>query len=264
MSKLQIQYSKELAKELGKIAVYLPGEKVNVGDIIAFPFGKSFLGKPRPLGTFKKITSLQKLNVKYTEPLFSNQPDTYQFSSKNAVDFNFSIGANADLGNDDLPKGNAKMKISFTSEGAIYFLAVDCDKKQLDDLSALENEINAKGKKMLWKDTFLVTSVTVAKKAFIAQSRSKTSELLIDGNIQGLKSNTAKIDAETKLKINKQEGDIFIKDWSNNVTVFIDLVRFEEEVFSENYRGDKAISNEKFEESRISFKPVLIEDLLTD
>ncbi|QMU63798.1 MAG: hypothetical protein GKR88_05485 [Flavobacteriaceae bacterium] len=264
MSKLQIQYSKELAEELGKIAVYLPGEQVNVGDIITFPNGKSFLGKSRPIGTFKKVTSLKNLDVKYTDPSFSRKPDSYQFSSKNAVNFNFNIDSNADLGSDELPKSDAKMKINFTSEGAIYFLAVDCDKKELDDLNALENEINAKEKKMLWKDTFLVTSVTVARKAFIAQSRSKTSELLINGNIQGIQSGTVKIGAKTNLGINKQQGDIFIKDWSNDVTVFMDLIRFEKEVFSENYRGNKTTSTKEVEESRILFKPVLIEDLLTD
>lgn len=34
---LQIQYSKKIAKELGKVAVSLPGEEINVGDIIQFP-----------------------------------------------------------------------------------------------------------------------------------------------------------------------------------------------------------------------------------
>ncbi|UHO40601.1 hypothetical protein H5J24_11955 [Chryseobacterium capnotolerans] len=43
---LQIKYSTEIAKELGKIAVYLPGEIIEVGDIIKFPYGKTgFLKK---------------------------------------------------------------------------------------------------------------------------------------------------------------------------------------------------------------------------
>lgn len=264
MSKLQILYSKELAKELGKIAVYFPGEQVSVGDIIIFPHGKSFLGKSRPLGTFKKITSLKKLDVNYSEPDFSNKPDTYRFSSKNAVNLNFNTNLDADLGNDKLPSSDSNMKINFTSEGAIYFLAVDCDKKELNDISALEKQINSKGSNLLWKDTYLVTSVTVAKKAFIAQSRSKTSELVLQSNIKGVQSGQMNLKADANLSINKQSGDVFIKDWSDDVTVFMDLIKFEEEIFGENQRGNKMLSTNAGKTTRITFKPVSIKELLTD
>lgn len=50
---LQIQYSKELVKAPGKIAVYLPGEQVEVGDIITFPYGRT--------GMFSKKVPLDHL-----------------------------------------------------------------------------------------------------------------------------------------------------------------------------------------------------------
>ena len=260
MSKLQIQYSKELARELGKIAIYLPGEHVSVGDIIKFPHGKvGFLRKKGPFGSFKKISSLKKLGVSYDEPQFLGTPDTYKFSSKNAVDFNFTTNGNADLGNDLTPSGNANLSIQFSSEGALYFLAIDCNKKELNDLAALENEINTKGKKLIWQDTYLVTSVTIAKKAFIAQSQSKNSELQIAGNFKGIASGTVEINAQTNLSIKKQKGNIFIKDWSNDVTVFMDLIKFEKQVFDENYRG---FESTKLKEPKILLKPVNIEELL--
>lgn len=261
MSRLQILYSKELARQLGKVAVYLPGAPIDVGDIITFPKGKSFLGKAKPLGSFMKVSSLKKLGVSYPKPKFSNTPDTYKFSSDNAVGFNFDINANADLGESDLPSGNSSATINFSSEGAIYFLGIDCDKKQLEDIVSLQNEIVDKGKDLLWKDTFLVTSITIAKKAFIAQSQSKTSQLLIEGNVRGLNTNIASLKANSKLNIKKQKGDIFIKEWSNDVTVFMDLIRFEKETFSENFRGEKVSTKTKY---RILFKPVQIEELLSD
>lgn len=264
MSKLQILYSKELAKELGKIAVYLPGEQVVVGDIITFPNGNSFLGKSRPLGTFKKITSLQNLGLEYKEPSFSKKPDTYRFSSKNAVNFNFDVGTNADLGNEELPSGKANVKINFTNEGAIYFLAVDCDKKELNDLSALEKQINDKGRNLLWKNTYLVTSVTVAKKAFIAQSRSKSSELVIQSSLKGVQSGQLNLKADANVSLSKQQGDVFIKDWSDDVTVFMDLIKFEEEIFGKRHRGNKVILTDTPKTSRIVFKTVSIKELLTD
>ena len=264
MSKLQLQYSKELARELGKIAVYLPGEQVNIGDIVTFPYGKTFLGKSRPLGSFKKISSLEALGISFPEPQFSNTPDTYQFSSKNDVSIDFNLDNHADLGNEKLPNGKAKLNIKFTSEGAIYFLGIDCNKKELKDISALENEINAKGKKLLWKNTYLVTSITVAKKAFIAQSRSKSSEFTVNGDIKGIQTKTFDISTQTNLTIQKQKGDLFIKDWSDDVTVFMDLIKFEKEVFEQNNKGFKNTSNSHSDNSRIILKPVQIETLLTD
>lgn len=264
MPSLQIQYSKELAKELGKIAVYLPGENVNVGDIITFPYGKNFFGKSRPLGSFKRISSLKNLGISYSKPLLSNTPDTYRLSSKNTVDFNFNIEGSANLGDDKFPSGDGKFNIKFTSEGAIYFLATDCDKEELNDISALENEINLQGKKLLWEDTYLVTSVTTAKKAFIAQSRSKSSELTINGNVKGIQSGTIDVSAQTNLNIQKQQGDIFVKDWSDNVTVFMDLIKFEKEVFGQNKKDFKSPPSTKNEDYRIRLKPVQIKALLTN
>ncbi|MDO5968867.1 hypothetical protein Q4Q35_03525 [Flavivirga aquimarina] len=264
MSKLQIKYSKEIAKELGKIAVYLPGEHLTTGDIITFPNGKSMFSKPKPFGTFKKITSLKKLGVNYDEPKFSKTPDTYHFSSKNTVKFTSEINGNVDLGNDNLPGGEGGVNIEFSSEGAIYFLAIDCDKKELNDLLSLENEINSRGKKMLWEDTYLVTSVTVAKKALIIQSRSKSSNLIIEGNVKGIQSGNVEMALQPKLNFKKQNGDIFIKDWSNDVTVFMDVVKFKKEVF-ESEKYERSIENIKFnEEDKIKFEQIKIEELLID
>lgn len=229
---LQIQYSKEIARELGKIAVYFPGDEVKVGDIIRFPFGKKGLfRKTVPWGTFSKVTSLKNLGVTYKESQLSESPDPYQFSTKNAVNVGFNGNINADLTNDKLPQGNASLSIKFSSEGAIYFLAVGCDKTGIDDIIALENQIQSKSN-LLWDDTFLVTSVTIAQKALIAQSNSKSSELIIGGEISGLKSNTANINADAKISIIKEKGSAFIKDWSDNVTIFMEVMKLEKEIFS--------------------------------
>jgi hypothetical protein len=229
---LQIQYSKEIARELGKIAVYFPGDEVKVGDIIRFPFGKKGLfRKVVPWGTFSKVTSLKNLGVPYKESKLSESPDPYQFSTKNAVNIAFQGNANADLGNDNSPHGNAGLTIKFSSEGAIYFLAVGCDKSGIDDIIALENQIQSKSN-LVWDDTFLVTSVTIAKKALIVQSNSKSSEITIGGEVSGLKSQNANINADAKISITKEKGSSFIKDWSDDVTIFMDVMKLEKEIFS--------------------------------
>ncbi|MEM9687143.1 MAG: hypothetical protein AAF934_09520 [Bacteroidota bacterium] len=262
MTALQTQYSKEIAKALGKIAVYLPGEAVRVGDIITFPYGRTgIFNRKAPLGTFKKITSLKHLGIDHNIPRFSKTPDTYQFTSQKSVAIDYDLGAEADLGADTLPGGKGKLNIRFSAVGGIYFLAIDCDKKEFGDITFLEKEINSKGKKLLWQDTYLVTSVTIAKKALIAISRSKTSELVVEGNIKGIQSGPAAINANTVLHIKKQKGNIFIKDWSDDVTVFMDLMKFEKELFeAETYRSTNPPDTGSTE--KIVLKPVAITALL--
>lgn len=261
---LQIQYSKEIARELGKIAVYFPGDEVKVGDIIRFPFGKKGLfRKAVPWGTFSKVTSLKNLGVPYTESKLSESPDPYQFATKNAVNIAFQGNANADLGNDSLPHGNAGLTIKFSSEGAIYFLAVGCDKTGIDDIIALENQIQSKSN-LVWDDTFLVTSVTIAKKALIVQSNSKSSELTLGGEVSGLKSQSANINADAKISITKEKGSSFIKDWSDDVTIFMDVMKLEKEIFSTAKSMDLSKSSipSEMPNEKLLLKKVNIEEYL--
>ncbi|MEW7279052.1 hypothetical protein ABW636_10700 [Aquimarina sp. 2201CG1-2-11] len=233
MKSLEIQYSKEIARELGKIAVFLPGEEVEVGDILRFPNGKKgILNKAAPLGSFQKITNLKNLGINHIKTQLSKTPDSYRFTSKRSVQLQFKTGLNADLNDDSLPKTNGELHIKLSSEGAICFFATNCSKISLDNILTLENEINSQGKKMVWDDTFLVTSVTIAQKALIIQSNSNTSELTLGGDVQGLQSSSLiNVKADAQIHIKKQTGDMLVKDWSNDVSVFMDLMKFEKETF---------------------------------
>ncbi|MBW1295412.1 hypothetical protein [Aquimarina litoralis] len=144
---LQIQYSKKIAKELGKVAVYLPGEEINVGDIVQFPHGIG-LFRTAPFGSFQKITDLQNLGANYEVKEDLGTSDSYQFTSYNSVDFEFDLGGKVDLGTEELPSGNGKLKLSFSQKGAILFYAVECNKQYINNILNLENEIVDNGKEM--------------------------------------------------------------------------------------------------------------------
>lgn len=262
MTKLQTRYSKDIARALGKIAVYLPGEDVRVGDIITFPYGKTgVFNKKAPVGSFKKITTLKHLGIDHSIPPLSKTPDTYQYTSQKSIDIHYDLGGEADLGDDTLPGGKGKINMQFSAKGSIYFLAVDCDKRAFSDITFLENEISARRKKLVWEDTYLVTSVTIARKAFIAISYSKASELVVEGDVKGIRYGAADINADTKLNIKRQKGNIFIKDWSDHVTVFMDLMKFEKATFqAERYRNAEHTTTTETE--RIILKPVAVEEIL--
>lgn len=228
---LQIKYSTEIAKELGKIAVYLPGEIIEVGDIIKFPYGKTgFLKKEAPLGAFTKISSLKNLDVNYSEDDSLGNKHSYKFSSKNSVKSITSANSQIEVV-DELPNASGEITLQFTSEGSIYFHALECYKKQIGDITKLENEIISKSKVLIWDNTYLVTSVTYSSNALIMQSRSKNSEITLAGNINGLKTQGIDIGVSAELNIKNQNGDFFIKDWSRNVSVFMELMKFEKETF---------------------------------
>lgn len=229
---LQIKYSKEIAKELGKVAVYLPGEIIEVGDIIKFPNGKTgIFSKGAPLGVFTKISSLNNLSVKYSMQQQLGSKHTYKFSSENSVNQISSINSEIELSSDTLPNIDAEVILKFTSEGSIYFHALDCYKTQINDIASLENEIISKSKVLIWENTYLVTSVTYATKALIMQSRSKNSEITLSANAHGIKTSQINIGAGAESSIKSQNGDFFIKDWSNDVSIFMELMKFEKQIF---------------------------------
>ncbi len=246
---LQIQYSRKIAKELGKVAVYLPGEDIKVGDIVQFPHGKGIF-RTAPFGSFQKITDLKNLGADYEVIDDSRTSDSYQFTSDNSVNFKFDLEGKVDLGTEKLPSGNGKLHISFSKKGAIFFYALECNKQYINNILNLENEIIDNGKELQWEDTFLITSLTVAKKAFVAQSISKNSELTIGGDVKNTSTGKLKLDATAKINLESQKGDMLIKNWSKDVSVFMDVMRFKKKTFQK----EKAFNSDLLLQDELRFK----------
>ncbi len=261
---LQIKYSKELAKEYGQVAVYLPGSPIEVGDIVTFDYGKSFLGKARPLGSFQKKNSLKNLGVPYQKSKPDTETDTYFFKSSGTKIIETGLNANGNI-NEALPKAEANIGLKLSSEGSLFILAVECTIRQIDNVTDLQNMVIRNDKDMIWKDTFLVTSLTIAKKALIAQSKTSTSAFVISGDIDGIKNSSANVTADAKLSIKVNNGDAFIKPWSNNVTLFMEVMKFEEATFGPKDTNFRNFNNKrKATKKVIKFRKMTIEEVLED
>src|SRR5687768_16042228 len=90
MAGLAVSYSIQIARELTKIAVALPGAPVKPGDIIRFPFGTtSFLRRPKPYGSFEVAANLSEMGIQ-TEATEDTEPDPYVFASVRGSDSSFS------------------------------------------------------------------------------------------------------------------------------------------------------------------------------
>lgn len=233
MSGLQIKYSKEVAKELTKIAVVLPGAPVEVGQIIHFPFGKQGVWpfkKPAPRGAFNVITTLANLNV---NPQVS-QPDTdgdpYIFSSRRHVKIDADFNVQGDIPTGTSANGN--LKATFESEGSVYFAAIDCKTTRITNLDQIQVDLNQHRNEIIWNETFLVTSITIASKALIMQSSTKSASLDVGGDIKGLiTGSAADISANAQIGVKNFKESSFIKPWSDNVTIFFGLHRFTKNTF---------------------------------
>ncbi len=234
MSGLQITYSKEVAKELTKIAVCLPGAPVKIGQIIHFPFGRSGIWpfrKPAPRGAFNLITTLQNLGMQPQETEPDNDGEPYIFSSRRTVKIDAVFEANGNI-NPNINAGG-ELKASFEAEGAVYFAAIDCKTINISNLDQIKVNLEQHSNSIIWNETFLVTSVTTASKALIMQSSTKSGSLTIQGNVKGLiTQNAADIDANVQIGVRNFKESSFIKPWSDNVTVFIGLHRFTKETFA--------------------------------
>lgn len=220
--KIAKNYCREIAKALQQQPIFPPGEAVHVGDIISFK-RRFFINQP--FGDFKVEATLKELKVKHARPRVDPHPDPYFYASKNAVQYD--IAANGQV--EGLSQGagsiQGKLNIRFTKEGAIYLLAVDCVQTQLVDIAKVRAQLEEQTTDRDLDGCYLVTGVSVAKRALIMISGSKSAELVLEGDVQGLQTGQAlKIHAGADIQVTKSKDAAFIKDWSENVPVFYTLV----------------------------------------
>jgi hypothetical protein len=225
---LALSYCQELARELRQIAVYLPGVEVATGDIISFKEG-NFFG-PKPIGPFQKVANLTDLNIQL-EIEEDQNPYSYVYASKGSVNVSFSASASAGT------QAEGKLAVNFSKEGATYLSAVGCKQKRFKDISSLDEILHPHKTEIDWKQCFVVIAVTVAARALIMQSNTSSASLEMEGQVKGLQPipggailNNGNVNANINLKINSYKEASFIKDWSDNVAVFFQLVRYKKKL----------------------------------
>lgn len=211
-------YCKEIIRQFQKIPVYLPGEFVQVGDVIFFNNAGLFGSKP--IGTFKKRTSLSNLGIEFPT-LTDPDPRPYKFSSVGSVSMEFT--SEGEVTN----QAKGQLDIAFTKEGATYLVAVDCLTTAIDDLLTVERQLANHVDALDWSSHYIVVAVTVASRSLIMQSNSSSASLSIKGEVKAFDTGSVEMpNIDAALSVKSYKDASFIKDWSNNVAVFFELVRF--------------------------------------
>ncbi|MBW1295411.1 hypothetical protein [Aquimarina litoralis] len=79
------------------------------------------------------------------------------------------------------------------------------------------------------------------------QSISKSAELTIGGDVENTSTGKLKLDVNAKINLERQKGGMLIKEWSDDVAVFVDVMRFKKKIFSKEkaFDSNPLIDNEK-------------------
>jgi hypothetical protein len=242
MSSLLKDYSREVARELTKIPVVLPGEPVSIGDVLVFPEGRTGLFGWRivPWGSFQKVHELkQLLGLKTPQSIpvetGKDDRDTYLFASRRSTSVHFSAEGSGPTPIAGVPASvGGKLNIGFKAEGATYLAAVGCKRTQMKTLDPIVNSLASLMQQLYWKEVFIVSSVTVAERALVMQSATSSGSLEVSGDVQGLLPGGEKVaSAAALISITSMRDASFIKPWSENVPIFFSLVRIK----GKGYKG---------------------------
>ena len=97
------------------------------------------------------------------------------------------------------------------------------------------------------------------------QANSKNAALVIEGDVKGLQAGAiSNINANASVKINSYKDSSFIKDWSDNVTVFFSLARFRKKIFGDwgfETRSEMYLNKDS---DVYQLSPIYLDDLLED
>ncbi len=94
------------------------------------------------------------------------------------------------------------------------------------------------------------------------QSISKNSEITIGGDVKNVQSNNSlKLDIDAKIHIEKQVGNLLVKDWSDDVTLLIDVMRFKKGTFQKE-KGLKSLNSNHSSSKNIELESVNLSNYL--
>lgn len=216
------KYSKEIIKKFSLIPVFLPGKHINPGDII--DFGTNMFGKAkRPIGSFTVLGNLSDyhgINLALTKNPFPqdiNLVTSKEVSTSIALAGKISGVVDGDI------------IFDFANEGSFLLRGIEGINTRINNLFALRDQLLEIEDNENWSKYYIVTSVTICKKALVFGAQEKGATLVISADsekINILQNEVVGIDANVNLKVKWRNKTAFSKDWEDNVTVFMELAQF--------------------------------------
>jgi len=219
------KYSKSIIKKFDMIPVYYPGEEIKPGDIL--DFGSSLFRKAaKPIGTFTNHGNLARTHSVDFEVTESKYPKTINLISSKEVSVKPAIKA--------VFPGVAEgdIQFDFTSEGSFLLFGIDAIESKIDNLISFRDQLKSLHISEDWDRYYIVTSVTVCKKALVYAAQEKGGTLIISANTDALSivnESLSGLNADVSIDVKWKSKAAFSNDWDDNVTVLMKLAQFKRE-----------------------------------
>lgn len=218
MSSIGKIYTREVKKHFRKLrANWEPGEQVELGDFGIMTSGGHIFQR---LGNIKR-----KFNIDFD---IRQDPtkDHKWFASSRGVSVKFN--AKGQLDNPASPvTANARVKVEFSKEKAVFFNAAQCTTTSVEDKLKLSDAIFKLYKQGKWKKRYVViTDLVTAGKTMIAISSSSDSEFVVEAESKAIKTiNLA--DASIGLTVSAKKNVGYSVDAKNGLIPLIGLSKLQ-------------------------------------
>jgi hypothetical protein len=173
------QYAKEIYKEFGYLATWLPTANVQVGDIGIIEDG-----------IFQKTGTLKDLGIIYASQV-DPQTGDIEYASANAVSVDVKAAGTAPVSGVNV---DASVAVSFARANAILFQASQCRASTISNLSEVANSILSLSREGRWPTKQVVITDVISSAAatvLISSGANAHIDLSVKGNVGAEKAKLA-------------------------------------------------------------------------
>lgn len=228
------KYSKAIINKYDLIPVYTPGTDVKPGDII--DFGSSIFGTNKPIGSFSihgNLSGYHGIDINVTE---SETKQTLNLVSSKEVTVSPAVSGQFP----GVAEGD--IKFDFTSKGSFILFGIDGIETRIENLFSLRDKLRQVADKEDWSKYYIVTSVTVFRKALIYAAEEKGGELVISASTENLGiigDELTGIGADVSIDVKWKSKAAFSNDWDKDIAVLMKLAQFK--------KGEVKVYNKMFD-----------------
>ncbi len=209
MNPFEQEYLTEIGNVFNQTAL-LPGRAaVQPGQIIRFPQITRHTWKPEPppTGTFQLMQAVQA-NPNQVE----EDAETPNFRFANAPLYWETVSEN-------------RMAVRMPVPGSVLLLAIECSIFRLNNSLERLRELKHLKNQNWWKEAYLVTGVTVAKRVLIVQSASADCYFEIEGKLEELiKRGGARLTDSANLSIQHARNTALKISWQENLPIVMETL----------------------------------------
>lgn len=195
-------------------AAWLPNTQLRLGDI----------GELKD-NFFQPVRNLKDMNIAFEE-LPDPSPSNLDIVSDQGVSITFKAAGQTNAKVPNVPVADAGVAVEFGSQGAFLVQATDVFQPSIADIAKLQDDVLAAYKRGAWKlDWAVIVRLVHTSNAMILVSRSASAKLELSASGDLSPGGFKLADANVKLTVLHQSGDLVRVDRAVNVTPLFQLAR---------------------------------------